>query len=299
MFRRRTVLSLALLAAFADSPADARDRIKVVASFSILGDFVQNVGGGRIELATLVGPNGDAHVYSPTPADARKLSGAKLIVINGLGFEGWINRLIASAGSRTPTVVASERVQPRKLAGGHQSHGHTASDPHAWQSVANAKIYAVNIRDGLSKADPAGRAAYEANAKTYIEKLDALASELREAVARIPSDRRRIVTTHDAFGYFSDAYGITFVPAAIALEAAPSAGAVAKIIAQVKQQRIPALFLENVTDPRLMQQIARETGAKIGGMLFSDALSQPDGPAPTYIDMMRHNIRELSKALMM
>jgi zinc/manganese transport system substrate-binding protein len=298
MLPRRAVLSLALLAALTGSPAMAQDKIKVVATFSVLGDLVQNVGGDRIELVNLVGPNGDPHVYSPTPADAKKLGSASLIATNGLGFEGWINRLITGSGSKAPRAVASQGIKPRKAAVGHQGQRHSADDPHAWQSVANTKVYVGNIRDALIKIDPAGQAAYEANTRSYLAKLDALDHELRDAVARIPSDRRRLITTHDAFGYFSDTYGIAFIPATISTESAPSAGALARIIAQVKRQNIPAVFLENITDPRLMQQIARETGAKIGGTLYSDALSEPDGPAPNYIAMMRHNMRELSKALM-
>jgi zinc/manganese transport system substrate-binding protein len=298
MFKRCRVLALTLLAMLAAPPAGAQDKLKVVATFSILGDLVQNVGDGRVEVTTLVGPNGDAHVYSPTPADARKLSGAKLVVVNGLGFEGWLNRLIRTSGSKAPTVVASDGVKPRRMAGDQHGHSHGASDPHAWQSVANVKIYIANIRDALSKVDAAGRDRYEANAKAYLEKLDALEREMHETVARVPADGRRIITTHDAFGYFSDAYGVAFIAAGISTESAPSAGELARIIAQVKRQKIPAVFLENVTDPRLMQQIARETGAKIGGTLYSDALSEPGGPAPTYIDMMRNNIRELGKALM-
>jgi zinc/manganese transport system substrate-binding protein len=299
MLKRRTVLALAFLAVFAGSAASAQDKVKVVATFSILRDLTQNVGGERVEVTTLVGANGDAHVYSPTPADARKLGGARLVVVNGLGFEGWLARLIKTSGSKAPTVVASNGIKARRTTGDQHGHSHAASDPHAWQSVANVKIYVANIRDALSKADPAGKATYEANAKAYLGKLDALERELRETVAKIPADGRRIITTHDAFGYFSDAYGIAFIPAGISTESAPSAGEVAKIIAQVRKQKIPAVFLENITDPRLMQQIARETGAKIGGTLYSDALSEPDGPAPTYIDMMRNNIRELSKALIM
>jgi zinc/manganese transport system substrate-binding protein len=304
MRRRSIALLLALLAtALVSMPALAQDKtqgkIKAVATFSLLGDLVRHVGGDRVEVETLVGPNGDAHVYSPTPGDAKKLGGAKLIVVNGLGFEGWMNRLIAATGSKAPRVIASDGVKPRKMAGDPHGHSHAATDPHAWQSVANAKLYVGNIRNALIKADPAGKAGYEANAKTYLEKLDALEREIREVVARIPPERRRIITTHDAFGYFSDAYGIAFLPAAISTESAPSAGDVAKLIAQVKRQKIPAVFLENITDPRLMEQIARETGAKIGGTLYSDALSEPGGPAPTYIDMMRTNVRELSQALMM
>jgi zinc/manganese transport system substrate-binding protein len=299
MLKSCIVPSLALIAALTGSPACAQDQTKVVASFSILGDLARNVGGDRIELATLVGPNADAHVYSPTPADVKKLADAKLVIVNGLGFEGWIGRLTAAAGGKPVTVVASHGVTPRTLPS-EQGHGHAnaAGDPHAWQSVANAKLYVANIRDGLSKTDPAGQATYQANAKAYLEKLDALDRELREAVARIPADRRRLIAMHDAFGYFSDAYGIAFIPAAISTESAPSAGGVAKIISQAKKQKIPAVFLENIADPRLMQRIARETGAKIGGTLYSDALSEAGGPAPTYIELMRHNMRELSKTLM-
>jgi zinc/manganese transport system substrate-binding protein len=302
MLKRRNAVLLALAVMLFGAPAAAQDKLKVVATFSILGDLARNVGGERVEVTVLVGPNGDAHVYSPTPGDAGKLSGAKLIVVNGLGFEGWISRLITASGSKAPTVVASQGVKPRKLAGGHHhghGHGHAANDPHAWQSIANTRLYVANIRDALAKADPAGKSAYEANAAAYIAKLDALEREVREAVAKIPADRRRIITTHDAFGYFAEAYGITFIPANVSTESEPSAKDVAKIITLAKKQKIPAVFLENITDPRLMQQIARETGAKVGGTLYSDALSEPGGPAPSYIEMMRSNIRELSKALVM
>ncbi len=289
---------LAILAAMlAAAPAVAQERIKVVATFSILGDLVRNVGGDRVEVATLVGPDGDAHVYSPTPADVRKLAQAKVIVVNGLGFEGWMTRLIRASGSKAPTITASNGIATRKMADEHR-HGQTVADPHGWQSVANAKTYVANIRDGLSAADPAGRAVYEANAVRYLASLDALEAEVKAAIAAIPAERRRIITTHDAFGYFGDAYGIQFIaPEGIATDTEASARDVAKIIVQVRKQSIPAVFMENITDSRLMQQIARETGAKIGGTLYSDALSEPSGPAATYLDMMRHNIGELRKAL--
>jgi zinc/manganese transport system substrate-binding protein len=271
--------------------------LKVVATFSILGDLVQAIGGDRVEVATLVGPNGNAHVYSPAPGDARKLASAQVIVVNGLGYEGWMTRLIKASGSKAPIVQASERVVTRKMKDDHHG-GRLVTDPHAWQSIAHAKIYVANIRDGLSKSDPDGKAAYEANAIAYAAKLDALDKEIRTAVEAIPTERRRVITSHDAFGYFADAYGIVFIsPEGVATESAPSARDVARIITEVKRRKIPAIFMENITDPRLMQQIARETGARVGGTLFSDALSASGGPAPTYIDMMRHNIRELSKAL--
>jgi zinc/manganese transport system substrate-binding protein len=278
------------------SAAQAQEKMPVVATFSILGDIVQNVGGDRVAVRSLVGPNGDAHVYSPSPADAKTLADAKVIFTNGLGFEGWIGRLIQSSNTRAPNVVAARGVKPRQLA---DVHGHGDGDPHAWQSIPNVKIYVANIRDGLIAADPAGKAAYEANAAAYLAKLDALDREVRDAIAKIPADRRKIITTHDAFGYFRDAYGIDFIaPQGVSTESEASARDVAKIIRQIRKQKIPAIFLENVSDPRLLKRIADETGAKIGGTLYSDALTPEKGDAPTYIDLMRHNIRTLSAALM-
>ena len=297
------VLIATLAALLCAQPAVAQDKqqekLKVIATFSILADLVKNVGGDRVEVTMLVGPNGDAHVYSPTPADARKIADSKVVVSNGLGFEGWINRLVRASGSKAPVAVVTKGVKPRRMAGGH-GHGHDhGSDPHAWQSVGNVKLYVANIRDALAAADPAGKAAYEANAAAYSGKLDALEQEVREAVARIPADRRKIITTHDAFGYFAEAYGVQFIaPHGVSTEAQAAAKDVARIILQIRRQKIPAVFLENVTDPRLIKQIADETGAKIGGTLYSDALTDDKGPAPTYIDLIRHNIRTLGAALM-
>ena len=269
----------------------------MIATFSILGDVVKTIGGDRVEVTMLVGPNADAHVYSPSPADAKKLADAKIVVVNGLGYEGWIERLVKASGSKAPVVTAAKGVKPRRMTEGHgHSHG---SDPHAWQSVANVKIYAANIRDGLIAADPAGKGAYEANAVAYLAKLDALDREVRDTVAKIPADRRRIITTHDAFGYFKDAYGLDFVaPQGVSTESEPSAKDVARIISQIRRQKIPAIFMENISDPRLLKRIGDETGAKIGGTLYSDALTDEKGPAPTYIDLIRHNIRTLSAALL-
>jgi zinc/manganese transport system substrate-binding protein len=290
----RFVLLAAILLA---APAQAQDKIKVVATFSIVGDIVKNVGGERVDVTMLVGPNADAHVYSPSPADAKKLADAKVVVVNGLGYEGWIQRLVRASGSKAPVVTAAKGVKPRRMTDGH-GHGH-GSDPHAWQSVANVKTYAINIRDGLSAADPAGKGAYEANAAAYLAKLDALEKEVRDTVAKVPADRRRIITTHDAFGYFKDAYGLDFVaPQGVSTESQPSAKDVARIITQIKRQKIPAVFMENISDPRLLKQIADETGAKVGGTLYSDALTDEKGPAPTYIDLIRHNIRTLGAALL-
>jgi zinc/manganese transport system substrate-binding protein len=295
MLSRRVLLTVAI-ACFA-FPAAGQEKLAVVATFSILGDFVQNVGGSRVALTTLVGPDGDAHVYSATPADAKKVADAKVVLANGLGFEGWMERLVKASGTKAPLVVATKGIKPRAMGAGQGSSHET--DPHAWQSAANVNTYVANIRDALIAADPAGKAEYEANAAAYVAKLDALEKDIRSAVASIPAERRKIITSHDAFGYFRAAYGVEFIaPQGVSTETEASARDVARIIRQIKAQKIPAVFLENVSDPRLVRRISEETGAKIGGTLFSDALSGPQGPAPTYIDMMRHNLRQLTDALM-
>jgi len=284
---------VAVVPAAAQAPAPAK--LKVLATFSILGDFVRNVGGDRVEVTTLVGPNSDAHVYAPAPADAKKVADAALVITNGLGFEGWMGRLVKASGSKAPVLVATKNIKERRAV---DSHGHGGADPHAWQSVANAKIYVANIRDALIAADPAGKSAYEANAAAYLGKLDALDQEVRAAVAAIPADRRRVISTHDAFGYFQQAYGIEFIaPQGVSTEAEPSARDVARIITQVKKQKIPAVFLENIADARLMERIAQETGARIGGKLYSDALTGDLGDATSYIDLIRHNMKQLTVAL--
>ena len=289
-------IALVVLFAALATPSFAQEKLKVVATFSILSDLVKNVGGDRVDARTLVGPNGDAHVYQPSPSDAKTLADAKVVFVNGLGFEGWMERLIKASGSKAPVVTATKGVKPRKS---DDEHSHGGADPHAWQSVANAKIYVANIRDGLSAADPAGKASYEASAAAYLAQLDALDAEVKAAIDRIPADRRRIITTHDAFGYFAAAYGVAFIaPQGVSTESEVSARDVAKIITQIRKQRIPAVFLENVTDDRLLKRIGAESGARIGGTLYSDALTDEKGEAPTYIDMMRHNVKQLADALM-
>jgi zinc/manganese transport system substrate-binding protein len=270
--------------------ARAQDRVNVVTSFSILGDFVKNVGGERVNVTTLVGPDGDVHVYTPAPADAKKIADAKLLVINGLGLEGWLPRLLQSSGSKAPIVIAAKNIAPLKLG--------SDADPHAWQSVANAKKYVTNIRDALGAADPAGAETFRANTQAYLAELDALDREVREAIGKIPESRRKVISTHDAFGYFASAYGIKFIaPLGVSTESEASARDIAGIITQIKTAKIPAVFLENISDPRLIRQIAAETGARIGGTLYSDSLTGEKGDAPTYIDMVRHNIRALTSAL--
>jgi zinc/manganese transport system substrate-binding protein len=307
MLTRRLLLASATAAALAfASPALAQDRLKVVATFSILADLVAQVGGDRVELVTLVGPDGDAHVYQPSPADAQAVTDAALIVANGLGFEGWMDRLVEASGTSATIVTATEGVTPIALdeaakEDGHDhdhAHDHGAEDPHAWQSVTNVAVYVENIAKGLSAADPEGAAVYQANATAYLEQLSALEADIKAAVAALPVDRRTIVTSHDSFAYFAAAYGLTFVsPQGVSTEAEASARDVAALITQIRDSGINAVFVENIADPRLLDQIANETGAKIGGTLFSDALSGPDGQGPTYIAMMRHNLKQLTAAL--
>jgi zinc/manganese transport system substrate-binding protein len=286
----RRLLLIAFAFALAASPLRAEQRLNVVASFSILADLVKNVGGDRVNVTSLVGSDGDVHVYAPAPSDAKKVADAKLLVINGLGLEGWLPRLVQSAGSKATIVVASNGVAALK-------HGSDA-DPHAWQSVANAKIYVANIRDALAAAEPADAAAFRSNADRYLAELDALDAEVKAAVAKIPPERRKVISTHKAFGYFAAAYGIEFIaPSGVSTENEPSARDIAAIIRQIKAEKIPAVFLENISDDRLIRRIAAETGAKVGGTLYSDSLTGEKGPAPTYIDLVRHNIKALISAL--
>ncbi|CUJ87748.1 Saliva-binding protein [Achromobacter sp. 2789STDY5608615] len=317
--RRRVMLAAAglwLSAAF--GAAQAAEPLPVVASFSILGDIVQEVGGADVKVSTLVGPDGDAHEYEPTPADAKKLAAAKVLFVNGLDFEAWLPRLVKASGFAGPTVVASKGVTPRKFAGhgdehgdkhddkdhdhghahDHGGHHHHDADPHAWQNLANGVIYARNVADGLAAADPAHADAYRKRADAYIARVQAADAAVRKTFAAIPAERRKVVTSHDAFGYFGDAYGVSFIAAmGISTEAEPSAGDVARIIEQVKRDKVPAVFIENITSPRLVQQIARETGAKVGGTLYSDALSKPGQPGATYLEMFEWNVRQLAAAL--
>jgi zinc/manganese transport system substrate-binding protein len=287
---RRWFLLIALAFIAAVGPARAEPRLNVVASFSILGDFVGNVGGDRVSVTTLVGADSDAHVYVPTPADAKRIADAKLVLVNGLGFEGWLPRLVKSAGGKAAIVTATSGIAPLKLG--------SEADPHAWQSVANAKIYVANIRDALAAASPADAELFRANAEAYLAKLDALDREVREAVAQIPDGRRKVISTHRAFGYFAAAYGVEFIaPVGVSTESEASARDLARIITQIRTAKIPAVFLENISDPRLIRRISAETGARVGGTLYSDSLTAEKGDSPTYIAMVRHNIKALTSAL--
>jgi zinc/manganese transport system substrate-binding protein len=271
-------------------PVRAQERLNVVASFSILGDFVRNVGGESVNVAVLVGPDSDAHVYAPTPSDAKKVADAKLVFVNGLGFEGWLPRLVKSAGGKATVVTVTAGIAPLRFG--------SEADPHAWQSVANAKIYVANIRDALAAAAPGDAEGFKARAAVYLADLDALVREVREGIAKIPEGRRKVISTHNAFGYFAAAYGVEFIaPVGVSTESEASARDIAKIITQIRAARIPAVFLENITDPRLMGRISAETGARVGGTLYSDSLTGEKGDSPTYIAMVRHNIKALTSAL--
>ena len=370
MLHRRLLLSTAtaMAAAFIAVPtlAQADEPIKVVATFSILGDMVKQIGDDKIELIPLVGPDGDAHVYQPTPQAAKAVSEADVLILNGLEFEGWLERLNEAASFDGALVVATSGIDPLAFddhdeeghddhsehseakhdddhaehddhdhgeehaehkehdhgdehaehddhdhgeehaehkdhddhGDEHAGHDHGAIDPNAWQSIDNAKLYVENITAGLAKADPSNASTFYTNSATYLAELEALEAEVSALVDTLPAEKRTVVTSHDAFGYFADDYGLRFeAPQGLSTESEPSAADVAELITQIREEGVSAVFVESITDNRLLEQIARETGATIGGTLYSDALSDEDGPAGTYIDMMRHNAITLSSAL--
>lgn len=307
MLRKIAFASALSVITLTSAEAVLAEPLKVVASFSIIGDFVRNVGGDRIELSTLVGPDGDAHVYEPSPADAVKMSKADVVLVNGLQFEGFLTRLVASSATKASIVEVSKGVVTITMkedrhaegdaTGDHHHHGDI--DPHAFQSIANAKIYVKNIADAFCAADADGCDAYKANARAYTAKLDEADAQVKAAVAAIPADKRTIITSHDAFGYFEHAYGLTFLaPEGISTEAEASAADVAALIKQIRGDKASAIFVENITNPRLIEQISAETGVKVGGTLYSDALSKADGPAATYIEMMKSNIETIRRAIL-
>ena len=307
IFRFASALTVITLTSL--SHAASADPLKVVASFSIIGDLAKNVGGDRVAITTLVGPDGDAHVYEPTPADAVAVAGADVVLVNGLHFEGFLQRLVEASATKAPITELTKGVTPLTMSQEAHPHaedgaadaGHDANaiDPHAFQSIANAEIYVKNIADAFCAADAEGCGLYQSNAGAYTEKLAALDAEVKAAVASIPADKRIIITSHDAFGYFEHEYGLAFLaPEGISTEADASAADVAKLIEQIRHDKASAIFVENITNQRLIEQIAGETNLKIGGTLYSDALSPPDGPASTYVDMMRNNIAVIKGAIL-
>ena len=284
--------------------------LKVVATFSIIADIVSNVGGDKVALKTLVGPDADTHTYQPTPADARAVAEAKVLVTNGLGLEGWLDRLKGAAKSNAVVVVASTGIKPltmeaeendRAAASGQPKPGRSGrvDDPHAWQSLANGQVYVANIAKALAASDPPNAEFYRTSAADYAARLAALDGKTKEMLAGVPKAKRRVITTHDAFQYYGKEYGIAFIaPLGISTDNEPSAGDIAKLERQIKREKIMALFLENVTNGRLIGQIAKDTGAVVGPPLYSDALSKPDGPASTYVTMFEHNTATLVDGMM-
>jgi zinc/manganese transport system substrate-binding protein len=304
--------ALALVFAAMSIPAWAQGGpIKVVATFSILADLVANVGGDKVAVTTLVGPDADTHTYQPAPADAKAVAAADLLVTNGLGLEGWLDRLKSAASSHARTIVASHGIKPltmeeeaddKAAAIGQAKPGKArrVSDPHAWQSLANGQIYVANIIAGLAEVDPANADFYRRTGGAYSAELAVLDGKVKSELADVPKAKRRVITTHDAFQYFGRAYDIAFIaPLGISTENEPSAGDIARLERQIKHEHIRALFLENVTNARLIEQIAKDTGAIVGPPLYSDALSRPNEPASTYVKMFEHNTATLAAGMRM
>lgn len=276
------------------SPGHAAEPVPVVASFSILGDLVQVVGGERVQVTTLVGPNADAHGFEPKPADAKAILKARLFVMNGLNFEPWAEKLAKSAAYQGAIVVASHGVKPRQMEEAGDSHGHHEADPHAWQNPNHVVLYVQNIAAGLSKVDPAGAGIYLANAARYAGVLKDFDAQARAQFAAIPAAKRRVITSHDAFGYFAAQYQIKFLaPEGVNADTTPSAKHVAELIRQMKREKIRAVFVENMSNPKLITQLSKDAGATLGGTLYSDALSGPSEPGSSYLKMMQHNVAQL------
>ncbi|WP_336294460.1 metal ABC transporter solute-binding protein, Zn/Mn family [Bartonella sp. CB169] len=295
-------LLLLSLFSFSASAHNAHNKIRVIVSFSILADLVKNVGGNYISMTTLVGPNANTHIYEPTPRDAQALKNAHIIFINGLHLESFIDRLITASATKALLVKASANIpllETKNQKHTSQQHNHHSGvDPHAWQTIPNAEIYVKNIATAFCKIDQQSCASYRKNAESYIKKLKVVQETLKAKIATIPKNKRTIITSHDAFGYFAQEYGFTILaPQSASTETEATAANVAKLIKQIKKNKAAALFVENISNPRLIKQIAKETGLKIGGTLYSDALSNENGPAATYLDMMEHNVKTIIDAI--
>ena len=297
--------SLLAGAAHAAEPLPLPLPVPVTASFSILGDLVRVVGGERVRVTTLVGPDEDAHAFTPKPADARAIVQTRLLVINGLGFEPWAQKLANSSGYQGATLVASQGVKPRLMPeekghdrSGHDNHQHDETDPHAWQNPENVVLYVRNIAAALGKADPAGSAIYQTHSAAYIKELQALDAWTQAQFAAIPVAKRKVITSHDAFGYFAAHYQISFLaPQGVSTDAEPSAKDVAQLIKQIQREKIKAVFVENMSNPKLLAQLARDAGVTVGPALYVDALSAPGGAAGSYLQLMRHNVTQLAAGM--
>jgi zinc/manganese transport system substrate-binding protein len=294
MLSRTLFLSAALpaLIGFA-APVSAAD-LKAVASFTVLADVVHQVGGDKVKVTSLVGPDGDPHEFEPSPKDAKALKAADVVFVSGEGLEGWLDRLISASGTKNKPVTVSQGVKTRTM----EEDGKTVTDPHVWNSPVNVKIWVANIEKALSAADPADAATFKANAEAYTKKLDAMDAYAREKFEKIPEDRRKVLTSHDAFGYFGREYKVSFLsPLGVSTETEASAAEVAKLIDQIKAEHVKTYFFENSNDPRLVKQVAKATGAEPGGELYVESLSKPSGPAGTYEKMFRFNVDHLAGAM--
>ncbi len=274
--------------------AAAAKTLNVVASFTVLADVVRQVGGEHVKVVSFVGPNGDPHDFEPSPEDAKRLKAADIVFMSGDGLEGWLDRLVSASGYRGATIIASEGIATRQM----DEDGQTVTDPHVWNNPANVEVWVKNIATALAKADPQDAAAFEASAERYKKTLRELDVYARAAFEKVPAADRKVLTSHDAFGYFADAYGVTFLsPVGVSTENEASAQDVARLIDQIKAERVKVYFFENSNDPRLVEQIAKATRAKPGGELFVESLSDTNGPASTYVDMFRHNVDLLAGAM--
>lgn len=282
-------VSLAV-AALLSSPLAMAKTVDAVASFSILGDIVHEVGGEHVKVTTLVGPDGDPHSFEPSPKDSKAINASDVVFVSGLGLEGWIDRLVTASGYKGHLVTASEGVNSRKM----EEDGKQITDPHAWNSMANGVIYATNVMNALIKADPEDADYFRLRGKAYIEQLQKLDAWAKTEFTGIPQSKRKVLTSHDAFGYFGQEYHVSFMaPVGFSTEAEASASGVASLIKQIKEQQVKTYFIENQTDPRLVKQIAAASGAQPGGELYPEALSGPQGPATTYIKAFKHNVETI------
>jgi len=284
-------LSITLVAAaLLSSPLVMANTVNAVASFSVLSDIVKQIGGEHVKVASLVGPNGDPHSFEPSPQDSKLLSQADLVFVSGLGLEGWIGRLVSASGYHGPLITASQGISTRQMA----EDGKQITDPHAWNSMKNGVQYATNVMNALIAADPQDANYFRQRGAEYIQQLQRLDRWALAEFAAVPAEKRKVLTSHDAFGYFGQQYGVTFLaPVGFSTEAEASASDVAQLISQIKREKVHTYFIENQTDPRLVKQIAAATDAKAGGELYPEALSTAQGPAATYVQAFKHNVETL------
>lgn len=294
MKKRSLVLAALASAAIALATPAVAKTVEAVASFTVLADVVKNVGGDHVNVKSLVPPNGDPHDYEPTPDDAKSLKAAHVTFLSGEDLEHWFERLVKASGFKGKPVIVSQGIKTAKM----DEDGKAVTDPHVWNSIPNVEIWVRNIEAALAKADPEDAADFRANAESYLKQLKELDAYTRGQINAIPKENRKVLTSHDAFGYFGRTYGLTFLsPLGFSTETEASAADVAKLIDQIKQEHVKVYFFENSNDPRLVQQVAGATGAQPGGELYPEALSEADGPAPTYLKMFKYNVDELVGAM--